>query len=324
MKKKIKRILRRFKESLRLDAENRMLSKYKKKFYKYTFVVDDCVSYEQYEASITRVYHTIEKGMAYKNYRAGFGESNVKILMELMKKYSENYDTNAFFYRTGLSVLNAYIRKNAEYGHVDEKLNRRLKSLPGKSNDEGGIIVFKPFSSEEFKTTNFEKMVKNRHSIRNFSKEPIPIETLIEAIKLAQYTPSACNRQGWRTRVVADKKIVGKLLANQNGNRGFTEEIDKVLVVSADLRYFNRDREIHQIFIDGGMYAMRVLDSLDYHHVATIPLSASLNAEQEKNIREVLDMHEAEEFILIIGVGNYPDICQTTRSERKEANVKVY
>ena len=328
MYSKVKRIIKRklikLKECLRLDPENKTFGKYRKKFYKYTFIVDDCESYEQYEASITRVYHTIEKGLSYVNYRAGFGKNNINILLKLMENYAKKYDTTAFFYETALSVLNAYTEKNATYNHIDRELNQRIAKLPGHANDKGGIVQFTPLTAERMKTVNYENMVVERHSIRSFSDEPVPVERLLEALCLAQYTPSACNRQGWKTRIVADKEIVMKVLKNQNGNNGFTEQIDKVLVVTADLRYFNRDREIHQAFIDGGMYAMRVLDSLNYKGIATIPLSASLREDQERNIREYLKIHDAEEFILIIGVGNYPTQCQTTRSERKPPDVTIF
>ena len=324
IKRSIKRGIVKTKQFFHLDEESRRFDEYKRKFYKYAFVVDDCKSYEQYEASITRVYHTIEKGLSYLNYRAGFGANNINTLLKLMNAYAEEYDTSSFFYRTALSVLNKYIEKNKEYGHEDKELEKRVASLPGTPNDEGGVIQFEPMTAEQLEKANYKELVVNRHSIRSFSKESVSLDLLKEAVILAQYTPSACNRQGWRTRIVADKILVKKVLSNQNGNKGFTDEIDKVLIITGDLRYFNRDREIHQLFIDGGMYAMRILDSLNYLGIATIPLSASLRPEQETNIRSALNIHNAEEFILIVGVGNYPKICQTTRSERKPAEIKIY
>ena len=304
-------------------AEDKAFQTYRNKFYKYAFQIGKCTSYEQYEATITRFYHTIEKGLAYRNFRAGFGVNNINMLLSLMESYVKEYDVTAFFYETALSVLKAYQEKNLEYGHVDEKLNERIAKLPGKPNTMGGIIQFSPFTQEQLKTVNYEQLIVNRHSIRDFSEEPVPVERIEEAVKLAQYTPSACNRQGWRTRIVSDKDLVMKVLNNQNGNSGFSDKIDKVLVITGDIRFFNRDREIHQVFIDGGMYAMRVLDSLNYKGIGAVPLSASLNAEQEHNIRLSLKIHDAEEFILIIGIGNYPDNCQTTRSERKPAEFIV-
>ena len=110
--------------------------------------------------------------------------------------------------------------------------------------------------------------------------------------------------------------LISVSLDNQNGNRGFGHEFDKLLVVVGDLQYFNRDREVFQVFIDGGMYAMRLLDCLQYFGIATCPLSASLFYNQEKNVRSILNMPDSEMLIMFIGIGNYPEICQTTKSER--------
>lgn len=166
-------------------------------------------------------------------------------------------------------------------------------------------------------------MVTSRHSIRWFSDEKINEDTVKEAIRLAQYTPSACNRQGWQTILVSDQKTIVEILKNQNGNSGFGDRIQKLLLVTADLRYFNSDREIFQPFIDGGMYAQNVLNSLAYYGLASIPLSASLTSEQEKNVRRILRLDDSEELILFIGVGGYKSSNVTTRSKRRTAEIKV-
>lgn len=43
--------------------------------------------------------------------------------------------------------------------------------------------------------------------------------------------------------------------------------------------------------------------------------------EQENNVRKILNMDDAEILILFIGIGNYPEICQTTKSERKAIEI---
>jgi len=109
------------------------------------------------------------------------------------------------------------------------------------------------------------------------------------------------------------------LLKYQNGNRGFGHEFDQLILVTGDLKAFNRSREVFQVFIDAGMYAMRVLDCFYYKGIASCPLSASLTPEQEKNARKILGLDDAEVFIMYIGIGNHPEgENQTTRSERHE------
>jgi nitroreductase len=279
---------------------------YIKRYEKFSFVTGNCQIKEQYEASITRLYHTIEKGLAYTNYRAGFGSDNVKVLVAEMQHYaSQGYDTEASFYKTALCVLHRYIEKNRLYKHVDVKLNEAVEKLPGFPNDEGGILEFCPADVEQMHSMDYHDFAKSRHAIRHFSEIPVELEKVKDAIKFAQLTPSACNRQGWRTRIIVDKSVLENVLKNQNGNRGFGQEIDKLLLVTADLRYFNSDREVFQAYIDGGMYAMSLINSLHYECVGTIPLSGSLTQVQEDKIRNILRLDDAEVIILFIGVGNY-------------------
>lgn len=277
----------------------------------------------QYAGCITRLYHTIEKGLAFPEFRPGFGKSNLDKLLCHMEAYAEKYDTEAFFYRTALSCLHAYLKKNTEFGYDDPELQARVNRLPGTPNDCGGVITVKPTTPEERDAMDYASFVKSRHSVRHFSPAPVDPEKTKAAIRLAQHTPSACNRQGWKARIVANKAVLSELLKNQNGNRGFGEEINQMIVVTGDLRYFNQERELHQVFIDGGMYAQSILQALHYEGLAMIPLSASLREDQDKAVRELLDIEDAEVLIMFIGVGNYADTCLTTKSERKPAEIIV-
>lgn len=305
------------------DRGRRQFKLYYKRYCDNAFDERSCKNIQQYEASITRLYHTIEKGLSYEDYRPGFGKDNVEKILNLLEKYAEAYDTEKFFYRTALSTLNEYVKRNKEHGWTDAELEKKVSHLRGTPNSSGGAFSFEPMNNVDLGKVDFETLLMSRHSTRHFSDETVEKELIKKAIMLAQHTPSACNRQGWKTRIVLDKEKISEVLKNQNGNRGFGHEIDKLLLVTSDLRYFNRERELFQGFIDGGMYAMNLLNALFYEGVATVPLSASLSKEQESSVREILDIDNAEILILFIGCGKYPRNCKTTKSERKEAEIIV-
>lgn len=103
-------------KALFIDNEKKAFSIYKKRYFTNSFVNGNCRTEKQYEASITRFYHTIEKGLAYLNYRPGFGHDVMDILISEMEEYSKRYDIEKFFYKTALSTLFAYIKKNKENG----------------------------------------------------------------------------------------------------------------------------------------------------------------------------------------------------------------
>ena len=197
-----------FKETIKKivkgDRYKQQLREYQARYERFAFTDCQCESVEQYEASITRLYHTIEKGLAYENYRAGFGKENIDKLITTLEQYSENgYDITSFAYKTALSCLYEYVRKNKAFDYSDDELDKRIKKLPGVANDCGGCItVSEPDNPESF---TYIELTTKRHSIRHFSNFPVDIEVLKKAIILAQHTPSACNRQGWRTIIIADK-----------------------------------------------------------------------------------------------------------------------
>lgn len=294
------------------------VKKYVKRFEKYAFVEKDCKNSLQYEAVITKLYHAVEKGLSYENYKPGFGQTNIQQLLYLMQNYAKQYDINAFFYQTALDVLHKYVEKNKQFGYYDSTLETSIQQLPGTANSFGGTISFEPLTKEAVQSANYFDFIHSRHSIRHFTKSSLDITDIKKAIELAQHTPSACNRQGWKTIVVTDKNLIKSVLENQNGNRGFGENIDILLVVVADLCYFNRSREHFQPYVDGGMYSMRLLDALHYEHIGTVPLSAALTLQQEAKIKNILHMKPNESIIMFIGCGKYPTHCLTTRSERKE------
>jgi len=303
-----------------LDGPNVIRKNYDRRFRKYSFVGKKCRHPKQMEALITKLYHSIEKGLSYEDFRPGFGAETLDQLLCLMEEYAQRFDVTAFFYETALSVLQGYVEKNLQYGWEDPQLNERICKLPGTANQAGGVLSV---CYRDARGMDYKQFVESRHSVRSFGEDPVDIEKVKRAVEMAQHTPSACNRQGWCAWIVRDSDKIRKILKNQNGNRGFGHKIPLLLAVTADIRCFNRSREMYQPFIDGGMYAMSLLNALHYEGLATVPLSASLSPSQEKGIRSILQLDEAEVPILLIGVGNYPKEALTTRSERKPARITI-
>ncbi len=50
-------------------------------------------------------------------------------------------------------------------------------------------------------SASLDEIILNRRSIRGFRPDPVPRETLLEVLELAQRTPSNCNVQPWRVFV---------------------------------------------------------------------------------------------------------------------------
>lgn len=281
--------------------------------------------YEQYEALITKTYHSIEKGLSYMKPRLGFGQDMITHLLKLLAEYNlKGFPLDTHCYETALSCLNSYVTYHEESGYDVSTLNEEIRRLPGNPNCLGGASVVSKKTIYQNLNKSFKEFSENRHSVRCFSSEPVEIETIIEAIQLSQNAPSACNRQGWKIHLVTSKDLIKLVLQNQNGNRGFGEMIDKLILISSDFRYFEKRRERFQAYIDGGIYAMNVLYSLHFYSLATVALSASLSDSQERNVKKILKMSNAEVPIMFIGIGNYCEEFKIANSTRRPIRYEVH
>lgn len=53
----------------------------------------------------------------------------------------------------------------------------------------------------------FEKVVQSRHSVRDFSDQEVPKQTIKRIVQLAQQAPSWVNSQPWKVYVATDKSL---------------------------------------------------------------------------------------------------------------------
>ena len=55
------------------------------------------------------------------------------------------------------------------------------------------------------------ELAKNRHSVRKFSGEDIPLEDIIYSLEVARYAPSGANEQPWRFVIINDTDVKRKV-----------------------------------------------------------------------------------------------------------------
>ena len=305
---------------------NRIIKKDRDRFAEYSYGVGE-LTYAQIEARITKEYHSIEKGLSYQNLRLGFGKQVIKTVVDLMDEYKERgFSLNTHVYQTALSCLNQYIKVHEENNYNVSELKKKFNDLKKDANfgETGGVNYKNKQDIIKSSKSSFEEFALSRHSVRDYSEIPVSHEKIDKALKLASHTPSACNRQPWKVRVVEDPLLKKEIQKNQNGNRVFGDYIDKFIIITMDIQYYERSRERNQANIDGGMYAMNLLYSLHYHQIATIPLSASLTIEQEDNLRDIFEISESENFIMFIGIGNYTDEFKVPKSNRRPVEYIKY
>lgn len=103
---------------------------------------------------------------------------------------------------------------------------------------------------------------------------------------MAQQTPSACNRQGWKTHIFQGENS-HKLIEWQGGCHGFEDQVNTSILVTTDLRAF-LFYEVHQAYVDGGLYAMNLINALHSLGIGTIPLSVAFGYDKLDNLSQLI------------------------------------
>ena len=106
-----------------------------------------------------------------------------------------------------------------------------------------------------------------------------------------------------------------KLLKLQNGNNGFNQSINKLLIVTSDVKRFTK-LESNQIFVDGGLFAMSLLYSLHAQGIASCCLNTCLPYVDELSIKNEGDIPSSERLIMMIGIGMHKDTYEVAISDR--------
>lgn len=279
---------------------------------------------QKMQYTLLRENHTIEKGMSMRNPRKGFGQEKVNNLLVRLNRYVDLYaDQDIEFLNYPLSTIKGYIDYTRASGVGIPKIEKdfaQLMTRVRKTTIEthAGIAIINKDEIIQTCNSSFESLLHSRHSIRYFSEEPVSKELIEKALTLAQRTPSACNRQGWLTHVFTGDYSV-KLIKWQGGSRGFEDEIRCSILVTANLKAF-LSYEVHQAYVDGGLYAMNLINALHSLGLGTIPLSCGFYRERLKGLKH-FDIPENEVPILIIGVGHLQPTFNVAVSERKDISV---
>ena len=275
---------------------------------------------EKMQYTLLRENHVIEKGMSMRNPRKGFGQQKVNDLLDRLNKYLELYgDCDKEFIRYPLSTIKNYIYYTESHGTDVPELKAKYNKLEERA-DIGEIVmhagILATTKDEIISKCNrdFESLLYSRHSIRYFSEEPVSQEIIIKALELAQRTPSACNRQGWKTHVYYGSKSV-ELVRWQGGSHGFEEECRFTILVTANLKAFLW-HETHQAYIDGGLYAMNLINALHSLGLGCIPLSCGFEYSKLYQLK-YFNIPENEVPIVIIAFGNLLDKFNVAVSTRK-------
>lgn len=277
---------------------------------------------ENLAAMIFREAHRLEKAFSLPEIRPGFGVDRINDLTKLLDGYKKaGHPLDDIAIQKATAVLNEYLRFHESISYdLNEEVVESVKKWADSSCTVGG---YHEFDREEILSASkgdFESFALSRWSIRSYTDTDISDDIFLDAIRIARKTPSVCNRQAWKAYVVKSEACKKAVLALQNGNRGFGISCSCAIVVTADMRYFVGPGERNESFVDGGMFAMSLLNALHYKGVGVCPLNWMVTPRKDKKLRKVLGISPSENVIMMMVAGNIPERVRVAKSARRNVD----
>lgn len=263
-------------------------------------------SQDKYLASIMLHMHALEKGMSFPTKRI-FGENKAINLTKLLSDYLQIYPYNNTC-KIAINVLYEYLK--SDYSTRNTKSRETINNflLRNKEILQDNFSGTKEVSNPPlFDRKLIEAFFESRSSVRFFSDAEITEEEVIEVMKIASTTPTACNRQTSRVHIYKNKETISQLIDNQLGDQGWCNNANALFVITSNVSYFNNSYERFQPFIDGGLFAMNFDMGLHLNHIASCFKMFVREPKREKKFKEIAQIPKNEVPIVLILAGHYKE-----------------
>ncbi|MFO8059044.1 MAG: nitroreductase family protein [Bacillota bacterium] len=157
-----------------------------------------------------------------------------------------------------------------------------------------------------------DELIRKRRSVRRFEDRPVSAETVETLLEMAQWAPSAGNRQPWHFYVVQDSSL-REQLAEAAGGQQFIAEAPVTIVVCADPersagRYGERGRSLYCLQ-DTAAAVQNILLTVEYMGLG----ACWIGAFDEQKCSQVLSVPSNLRPVAMIPVGHPAGEARTPR-----------
>ncbi|MGJ1410683.1 nitroreductase family protein [Sphingobacterium thalpophilum] len=302
-------------------------------YSKYSIIINK-VDLKNKEADLILNYHSLEKGMLFSNMKAGFARYRIENLHKILVDPDIMANANKSQIKVGYQVMCKYYEIHLEKGldissFYSEDQYKSYKNVLELNNvykkDFSGVYNFdKNTFFQDVEKLNFYEFAHSRKSTRDFTGELIAIEAIKKVIKLANTSPSVCNRQASNVYLLQDKSKIDALLEIQGGFVGYSKNVKQLLILTNDRKYYYTVGERNQFYIDGGIYLMNLLFALHFYKIGNCPANWGKTKKDEERLKDVITIPESEKIICIIPIGEIVEHFSTTLSLRREIDENLH
>jgi len=283
----------------------------------------DRKDYWAISAELLFYYHKLEKGLCMPNIKEVFGYDAARETLDIMAAWENGaFSKQDPVYQGAIETLRAYRLKieslpDSQIGALRAEIDLLLSKY--EANADLATPICMPGLPDD-SLEHFDLLVNARRSVRNFSQRKVAINRVLNAVRLAQLAPSACNRQPCKVHFYDDPEKIKNLLALQNGNKGFGQTIPGLIVLTADSHGFFDASERNEPYIDGGLFAMTLILALAADGIASCCLNWCVGPDEDRLAHKIGALPEREKIIMYIGIGYAGPGSVVPRSPRRDAD----
>ena len=272
-------------------------------------------------ATIIRLVHSIEKGLCLETPRLGFGVAKLNQLVLFCRDYADAFGCDQFCLKMARDVIKAYITFHRERDYESDdftQICQAYASFPCKETEEqevfGGTIHIK--NKCELSIEQLETFFADRHSIRDFAQKEVADETILRAVRAAQYAPSACNRQAVRAYVLPSEKLCQLYGGNLEGIGGFAENANKFILITGQLSAYTQG-EYNQYIVSASIFATYLMQALFAQNIGACIVQRPLYfSKQWDKIAKAVGVPADERLVFMMAIGQMKEEYTVPVSKR--------
>lgn len=262
--------------------------------------------------------HKIEKAIFMPNRYVIFSQNIIK---QIIEDFSHDVLINNSVLNQAYQTISKYrdcldISYN-ENKEIVDYINKNLNQLK-KYHKNNILNETLPYSKSE--TNSFEvlsNIISCRHSVRNYTKQKVPIQLLYKAVDIANSLPCACNRQACSLVVIENETIKDNLLLLQTGNKGFSAPTLAAIIVNKNI--FTQDNEKNALSFHAGSFTAGFVLALQSLNVSSCLLNWYVDEDKNNKAKELLNLSQIEQEIAVLIFIGYSDNSKEAQSFKKNS-----
>ena len=180
----------------------------------------------------------------------------------------------------------------------------------------GSYVLTKEELKNDY-SIDYKKFIKSRHSLRNYKNERLKIEDIKEAIEMAKYSPSACNRQYIKVHYYPIGKMKENVINFSVGKGGIDLEGVNTFIITYDANGLQGAGERNQGYFNAGLFSTNLANSFHSLGIGTCFIQFSNSVEAEEKLKRFNDIPFNERIAVILYAGYYDEKSIFCVSPRK-------